>query len=468
MYKVELNNPKKVHFIGIGGISMSGLAELLHTMNFEVSGSDIKKNKNTSHLEKQGISIIYEQKAENISSDLDFIVYTSAVKEDNPEYKAAIESGIPTIDRAQLVGQVMLNYENAIAVAGTHGKTTTTSMLSLVLLEGGMDPTVSVGGILDSIGGNIRLSSDKNLFVTEACEYTNSFLKFNPSIGIILNVEAEHMDYFKTLDNVRASFRAFAERIPKDGLLIINGDIDDVEYFTRNLECNIITYSLESDKSPINNSFAHYYAKNKDYDTFGRGNYDLIVNGEFVDHIKLNVVGAHNISNSLPSIGLARYFNMTLVKIKEGILAFKGTERRFEYKGEIGGVTIIDDYAHHPTEIKATLTAAKNYPHKSLYLVFQPHTYTRTKNFFNEFVKELSEADVIILTDIYAAREKDTGDISSKDLRNELVKLGKPVYYFESFDEIENFILKNCTHGDLLITMGAGDVVNIGDSLLGL
>lgn len=468
MYKVELNKPKKVHFIGIGGISMSGLAELLHTMSFEVTGSDIKKNKNTIHLEKLGINIIYGQKAENITSDIDFIVYTSAVKEDNPEYQSAIETGIPTMDRAQLIGQLMLNYHNSIAVAGTHGKTTTTSITSLVLLEGGLDPTVSVGGILDTIGGNIRLGNDNELFVTEACEYTNSFLKFNPSIGIILNVEAEHLDYFKSLDNVRKSFKNFARRIPKDGLLIINSDIDDVEYFTEDLECNIITYSLETDKSPISNALSHYYAANIRYDSFGKGSYDLIVNGKCVEQINMNVVGVHNISNSLAAVGVASYFNIPLDKIKKGLFAFEGTERRFQYKGEIGGVTIIDDYAHHPTEINATITAAKNYPHKSMYIVFQPHTYTRTKNFLKEFAKELSLADVIILTDIYAAREKDPGDISSRDLFNELDKLGTEVYYYESFDEIENLILEKCTHGDLLITMGAGDVVNIGDSLLGL
>ena len=467
MYKVELSNPERVHFIGIGGISMSGLAELLHTMGFTITGSDIKKGKNTSHLESLGINIIYGQKAENITSSIDFIVYTSAVKEDNPEYQAAIKSGIPTMDRAELIGQIMLNYSNSIAVAGTHGKTTTTSMLSLVLLEGDLDPTISVGGILNNIGGNIKLGKDKKLFVTEACEYTNSFLKFNPHTGIILNVDAEHLDYFKTLDNIRLSFKSFAERIPEDGLLIINSDIEDVSYFTQDLDCKIITYGLKDKKSPIDNVVAHLYANNIKYDEFGKGSYDLFINGELIDRINMNVVGAHNISNSLPTIALARYFNIPLDKTKKGLLAFSGTKRRFEYRGKIGGVTIIDDYAHHPTEIKATLDAAKHYPHNQLYLVFQPHTYTRTKSFLKEFASELSKADVIILTDIYAAREKDPGDVSSKDLLEELQKIGKKAYYFESFDDIETFILKNCTHGDLLITMGAGDVVNIGESLLG-
>lgn len=467
MYKVCLNDPKRVHFIGIGGISMSGLAELLHNKGFKVSGSDSKKSKNTVHLESIGVNIIYGQRAENITSDTDFVVYTAAVKEDNPEYQAVLKANIPLIDRAQLIGQIMLNYSNAIAIAGTHGKTTTTSMNSLILLEGGLDPTISLGGILDNIGGNIHIG-ESDIFITEACEYTNSFLKFNPSIGIILNVEAEHMDYFKSLDNVRLSFRAFANRIPKDGLLIINGDIDDVEYFTEDLECKIITYSLKEKLSPISNATAHYFADNIKYDDFGKGTFDLLVDGKYIDLIQLNVVGTHNISNSLPSIALANYFDIPMDVIKKGILAFKGTERRFEYKGEIYGITIIDDYAHHPTEVKATLTAAKRYPHKSIYCVFQPHTYTRTKTFLDEFANVLSLADVIILTDIYAAREKNSVDISSEDLRRKLQELGKEVYYFKSFDEIEKFILKKCSHGDLLITMGAGDVVNIGESLLGM
>ncbi len=467
MYKVDLNSPKKVHFIGIGGISMSGLAELLHTMGFEVTGSDANKSKNTKHLEKLGVNIVYSQLAHNITSDIDFVVYTSAVKEDNPEYQAVLEAGIPIMDRAELMGQIMLYYSDSIAVSGTHGKTTTTSMISLVLLEGQLDPTVSLGGILDDIGGNIRLGESEH-FITEACEYTDSFLKFNPNVGIILNVEAEHLDYFKNLDSIRSSFKAFTKRIPNDGLLIINGDIDDVTYFTQDLENEIITYGLSSKENPIDKSHSHYFADNIKYDELGKGSYDLYLNNNYVDRIHLNVVGMHNISNSLPTVALASYLGMSIEQIKRGLLKYKGTERRFEYKGEIGGVTIIDDYAHHPTEVKATLTAAQNYPHKSIYLVFQPHTYTRTKNFLKEFASELSHADVIILTDIYAAREKDPGDISSKDLMRELVNLGNEAYYFESFDEIESFILEKCTHGDLLITMGAGDVVSIGESLLGL
>lgn len=467
MYQINFNNPIKVHFIGIGGISMSGLAELLHTMGFHVTGSDSKKSKITEHLENLGIPILYGQRPSNITSDIDLVIYTSAVKEDNPEYQAVITAGIPIMDRAELVGQVMLNYTDSIAVSGTHGKTTTTSMLSLILLEAHLDPTISVGGILNNISGNIRIGNSEH-FITEACEYTNSFLKFNPTRSIILNVEAEHLDFFKDLDDVRHSFRVFAERLPKDGLLIINSDIEKVTYFTDELPCSFMTYSTDATSTPVAGSSAHYCAVNIQFDEFGFGHYDLFENGNFLTHINLNVIGVHNVSNSLPAIALALSLNVSMDVIKAALLTFTGTERRFQYKGEIGGVTIIDDYAHHPTEVRATLTAAKNYPHKTTWCVFQPHTYSRTKAFLKEFATALSHADKIVLADIYAAREVNPGDISSKDLLNELLNLGKDAYYLESFDDIENFLLENCTNGDLLITMGAGDVVSIGESLLGM
>lgn len=466
MYQIDFKNPIHVHFIGIGGISMSGLAELLHTIGFRVSGSDAKKSKITEHLASLGINIIYGQRSSNITTDIDLVVYTSAVKADNPEYQAVVEAGIPLMERAELLGQVMLQYTDAVAISGTHGKTTTTSMISLILLEAGLDPTISVGGILDNIQGNIRIGKSEH-FVTEACEYTNSFLKFNPTTSIILNVEAEHLDFFKDLDDVRNSFRLFADRLPKNGLLIINDDIENVSYFTEDLPCKFITYSINHDNSTVSNAKAHYSATNISFDEFGHGHYDIVENGQLITHITLNVVGLHNISNSLPAIALARSLNISWDVIKKALVLFGGTERRFQYKGEIGGITIIDDYAHHPTEVIATLTAAQNYPHKSIWCVFQPHTYTRLKAFLKEFADALTLADKIVLTDIYAAREKNPGDISSKDLQEELLKLNKEVYYFDSFNEIENFLLQKCTNGDLLITMGAGDVVNIGESLLG-
>lgn len=466
MYQINFNSPIKVHFIGIGGISMSGLAELLHTMGFTVVGSDSKKSKITEHLESFGIQVFYGQRASNITADIDLAVYTAAVKETNPEYQAILNGGIPIMDRAELLGQVMKLYPDAIAIAGTHGKTTTTSMLSLILLEANLDPTISVGGILDNIQGNIRIGKSEH-FITEACEYTNSFLKFNPTKSVVLNVETDHLDFFKDLEDIRNSFRQFIDRLPENGLLIINGDIEKVSYFTEELPCSFMTYSINPQAKAVPGAAAHYTAVHIKYDNFGHGHYDLMENGTFLTHIDLNVIGSHNVSNSLPAIALARSLNISLEVIKKALSSFTGTERRFQYKGEIGGVTIIDDYAHHPTEVIATLTAAKNYPHKTTWCVFQPHTYTRTKAFLKEFATALSLADEVVLADIYAAREANPGDISSKDLQNELRKIGKDAYYLESFDEIENFLLQNCNNGDLLITMGAGDVVTIGEALLG-
>ena len=459
MYKINFNQPIHIHFIGIGGISMSGFAELLHSAGFTISGSDTKESKITKHLESLGINILYGQRASNITPNIDLVVYTAAISEDNPEFQAAVKSNIPMMDRAEMVGQVMTNYETPVAISGTHGKTTTTSMVSHIFLEADLDPTISVGGILKAIDGNLRIGKS-GYFITEACEYTNSFLKFNPLISIILNIEEDHLDFFKDIDDIRHSFHEFSKRLPKDGLLIINGEIDRWNELTNDLECNVVTYGYDPDNCT-------YAATNISYNEQGYGCYDLTKNGAFIDHIQLSVVGKHNISNSLAAICVAEHLNLPLSITKRGLMSFTGTDRRFQYKGEVGGISIIDDYAHHPTEIEATLLSASRYPHKTCWCVFQPHTYTRTRAFLKEFAKALSLADKVVLADIYAAREVNPGDISSKDLLEELKALGCDAYYFPSFDEIENFLLENCTNGDLLITMGAGDIVTVGESLLG-
>jgi UDP-N-acetylmuramate--alanine ligase len=459
MFKIDFTKPLHMHFIGIGGISMSGFAQLLHTLGFKITGSDTKQTQITNHLESIGITVFYGQRSSNITSDIDLIVYTAAINKENLELIAAISSGIPMLDRAEMIGQVMKNYESAIAVSGTHGKTTTTSMIAHILLSANFDPTISVGGILKAIDGNLRIGKS-NTFLTEACEYTNSFLKFNPTIGVILNVEEDHMDFFKNIDDIRHSFHLFSQKIPNNGILVINGEINHYDDIVNDLSCKVVTYGLLKD------SF-DFSAKNITFDEFGCGQFDLFYRGKDQGRIFLHVLGVHNISNALAAIALAFSLNISIDNIQNGLSSFTGTNRRFEHKGEIGGITVIDDYAHHPTEIEATLTSVKNYPHKTTWCVFQPHTYTRTRAFLKEFAQALSLADKVVLTDIYAAREKDPGDISSKDLKRELELLGKEVYYSPSFDDIEIFLLQNCVNGDLLITMGAGDVVMIGESLLG-
>ena len=457
MYQINFNNPIHIYFIGIGGISMSGLAQVLLDKGFSVSGSDRQPSPLTKSLEDKGAVIYYGQKYENISSDINLVVYTSAVHSDNPEMMAANDLMIPILSRAQLLGQMMKNYKTPIAVSGTHGKTTTTSMISEILLTADVDPTLSIGGIYKSINGNIRVGRGEH-FVTEACEYTNSFLSFFPKISIILNVEEDHLDFFKDIHDIRNSFHQFAKLLPKDGCLIINGTIPGIHEIINDVGCQIITYG--------DNSAYDYSPDNISYNELGCATFTLNSPDGSKDIISLGVPGEHNVYNAMAAIALSDLLSLDREIAKKALLAFTGTDRRFEYKGSFNGISVIDDYAHHPTEITATLQSAANYHNNKLWCILQPHNYTRTKAFLKDFAKALSLSDEIILAEIYAARETDTLGISSETLKKEIESLGKKCYYFPSFEEIENFVSSNCKTGDLLITMGAGDVVNISENLL--
>ena len=457
MYKVQFDHPIHIHFIGIGGISMSGLAEILIKRNFTITGSDMKASEITDHLNSIGAKVVIGQKAENITDDIALVVFTAAIHEDNPEYAAALAKGIPMISRATLLGQIMDNYSRSIAVAGTHGKTTTTSMIAHILLEAATDPTISVGGMLERIHGNIQVG-ESNLFLAEACEYTNSFLEFYPRYSIILNIEEDHMDFFKDLDDIKHSFHQFASQTAKDGLIIINGDMEFADEILEGLPQESVTFGLKETND--------YYAKDIQYDQEGNASYALFHQGEEEGRIALQVKGIHNVVNSLSAIACAKAIGLSMEDVRHGLLSFGGTKRRFEYKGSIGDVTVIDDYAHHPTEIDATLTAAKYYPHDELWVVFQPHTYTRTREFLNDFARVLAQADHVVLADIYAAREPDTGMVSSMDVARLIEEKGTDVHYFPEFDEIEKFLLGRLKGHDLLITMGAGDVYLVGEELL--
>ena len=457
MYKINFDKPIHIHFIGIGGISMSGLAEILLEEGFTVSGSDSKESPLTKKLESEGAVIHYGQCAENITDTIDCVVYTAAINRSNPELMEAVSRKIPMLTRAELLGQLMKNYDTPIAISGTHGKTTTTSMISHILLAADLDPTISVGGILKAIGGNIRVGKSET-FITEACEYTNSFLHFFPKISVILNIEEDHLDFFKDLEDIRHSFHQFAGLLPADGTLVINGEIENYPEIYEGLDCNVVTYGTADTFD--------YSAADIAYDDKGFVSFELIKHGERKGRIQLSVTGDHNVSNALASIATAELLDIPMETIQKGLLSFGGTDRRFEYKGTFNGVTVVDDYAHHPTEIAATLKAAQHYPHEKIWCVFQPHTYTRTKAFFNEFAEALSHTDHLVLADIYAARETDTLGVSSEALAEEAAKLGTDAHYFPSFAEIEAFLKENCQPGDLLITMGAGDVVKVGEELL--
>ena len=449
---------------------MSGLAHILLGRKFTVTGSDNNPSSLTDELTSEGAVIAYSQTADNITDDIDVVVYTAAISESNPELAEAKKRNIPLLTRAQLLGQLMNNYRVAVNVAGTHGKTTTTSMITQILLEGECDPTISVGGIFHSIGGNVRVGKS-DIFVTEACEYTNSFLSFNPTMDVILNVKADHLDFFKDIDDIRNSFKLFTERLPEDGTLIINTDIDDYTYFFSESSCEAITVGSSSETSM-------YSPADITFDDSGCCSYKLVVNNEasfnssFTDSesngavVNLSVPGIHNVYNSLAAIAVARKLGISTDTIIAGLNKFTGTDRRFQKKGSFKGITVVDDYAHHPDEISATLESTRHFEHNRVWCVFQPHTYSRTKALMKEFAQALCKADIVVLADIYAAREKDTLGISSKDLAKEIMQLGKECYYFPSFKEIEKFLQKNCVNGDLLITMGAGDVYKIGEALV--
>lgn len=456
-FQIDFQKPCTVHFIGIGGISMSGLAEILLDKGFCVTGSDARKSPLTMRLEEHGAKIAYGQKAENITDDIDSVIYTAAIHPDNPEFARAKEKGIPMLTRAELLGQIMTHYDNSIAVSGTHGKTTTTSMITEVFLRAKTDPTVSVGGMLDSIGGNIRVGGPRYL-VMEACEYTNSFLSFHPTLAVILNVQADHLDFFKDLDDIRHSFHLFAENVPAGGTIVINGGIDRYEEIVDGVPADIVTFGFDEKND--------YSADDISYDEFGCPSFDLCVRGEKRGRIRLGIPGEHNVLNALAAIAACDHYGIPENIIRAGLENFTGTHRRFEKKGVVNGVTIIDDYAHHPQEITATLKAAQHYPHRKLWCVFQPHTFSRTRAFLDEFAEALSLADSVVLADIFPARETNIYGVSSQDIVDRLKKKGKEAIFLPTFSEIEKYVREHCVPGDVLITMGAGDVVKVGDDLL--
>ncbi len=448
--------------LGIGGISMSGLAEVLLKEGFTVTGSDRAPSDLTRKLEDDGAGIKYNQVADNLDAfpGINVAVYTAAVHPDNPEFAECVKRDIPMLTRAQLLGQIMKNYKHSVAISGTHGKTTVTSMITHIMMSAGENPTVSVGGILPVIGGNFHLGS-KEMFVTEACEYTNSFLNFFPSIGVILNIEADHLDFFKDIEDIRNSFAAFVRTLPQDGsgTVVINNRIRDYADIVGDFNGTVITFGDES---------AMVSAQNIAYDSNANASFDLFIRGKYVDRISLHVPGEHNVHNALAAIGVALRLDIDETAFKEGLITFSGAARRFEKKGQLGDIEIFDDYAHHPQEIEATLRAAHNYPHKRIICVFQPHTYTRTRALLPEFAKALSLADEVVLADIYAARETDTLGISSKNVVD-LINKEHPgkAHYVPGFGEIENYLLGSLLPGDVCITMGAGDIYKVGERLLG-
>lgn len=434
---------------------MSGLAHISLSDGFKVTGSDRSKSKITDKLELEGAVIFEGHNAKNVCG-ADLVVHTAAVKADNPEMAAAIEQGIMLIDRAEFLGAIMKNYKHAIGIAGTHGKTTTTSMLAHALIYADADPTISVGGELDLIGGNIHCGKS-DMFVTEACEYTNSFLKFFPTIALITNIEEDHLDFFTGIEMIRESFRSYAELTRDTGHVVAFGDDENVRLTLENSDLNIITYGISDSND--------YYAENIVFNA-GCPSFDVMKDGKIVCHVSLNVPGNHNIENALATVAVCILLGIDPDICAKGIETFRGTHRRFEKKGLLNGAVILDDYAHHPTEIKTTLKAAKAFPHSRIRCIFQPHTYSRTRTLWNDFLTAFDDADELILTHIYSAREVYDGVTDPAKLTDEIKSRGIDAKYFEDFSDIVKYIKDTAKDGEIIFTMGAGDVTKIGDELI--
>ena len=445
-------NFNHIYFIGIGGISMSALAEIMIEEGIKVSGSDRSNSKIIKKLQKAGANIYINHDSKNIGDNIDLLVYTSAISDDNPELLRARELNIKIMDRAEFLGFVMKNYNHAICVSGTHGKTTTTGMLSSVLIETDLNPTIFLGGEMDSLAGGNLLHGSYDLLLTEACEYKRNFLKFNPTMEIILNIEEDHLDYYNDLNDIESAFVEYAEKLPLDGHLIVN---ETYSHLFNNIKCNVVTFGL---------SKGDYYSGN--IKLTPKPSYILMHRGEKVAEISLQVFGEHNVLNSLAVCAAGISLGLKPEVIAKGLFDFKGTHRRYEYKGEYNGATVIDDYAHHPSEMIATLKTARTYTKGKIITIFQPHTYTRTIKLLDGFAEALSLSDEAILLDIYAAREINTGEIHSKDIINKMKNSSKKAFYAESFQDAANKVKSIAKKGDTIITMGAGNVDETAELLL--
>ncbi len=434
---------------------MSGLAAVLLNNGYRVSGSDFKESSVLDKLRKKGAEIYIGHDKNNLV-DVDLVVYTAAIPESNPELAEAKKQNIPLMNRAEFLGHIMKGHKYNVAVSGTHGKTTCTSMISSITMEGNLDPTILVGGDLDLIGGNYRIG-ESDYFITEACEYKESFLKFFPYIGIILNIDADHLDYYRDIDHIYEAFKKFSTLIPKDGYLIGYGGDKRVKQILSEADCNVVSYGFDDE---------NLTAKDVTFDNRGCASFTVCENGKELFNLTLNNPGKHNILNALSATSVGLIFGVSHEDIISGLKKCLGAHKRFEFKGEKDGVTVIDDYAHHPTEIKATLSTAKKIPHNKTYCVFQPHTYTRTKTLFDEFTHCFEDADELILMDIYAAREKDTGLVSSDELGDAIRKTNLKCINVHSHDEAAEYLKNNVKSGDLVLTVGAGDVVIVGDKFL--
>jgi len=451
----------KIHMIGIGGISMSGIAQILLKWGYKITGSDRSDSDMVQRLIKAGAEVSLGHNENNIT-DQDLIIYTAAISKDNPELVKAKELGIKAMERADFLGELTKLYPKTIAISGTHGKTTTSSMISLCFLEANLDPAIQIGTILPQINENYRVS-DSEYFVIEACEYVDSFLKFYPYTEIILNIEAEHLDYFKDINAIYDSFIKFTEKLPTNGNLIINIDDNGCNDIIKRLrkDINIITYSIKNPNADI-------YAFDIHFKEDGCAIFDVKLKDKEINNIELNIIGLHNVSNACACIATCLAHNIKTEVIKQALNKFQGSQRRFEFKGLTkNNSKVYDDYAHHPTEIKAILSAVKKMKHNKIITVFQPHTYSRVKTLFKDFITAFEDTDELVITDIYAAREMDDGAVSS-DILVKMINESYPnkATYISNFENIVKYLDKNSKEDDLILLLGAGTIVQLSKQLV--
>ena len=449
---------KNIHMIGIGGVSMSGIAAILKNWGFHITGSDTSNSESVRLLLDRGIKVTIGHNLEDVAAS-DVVVYSAAVKQTDPEILEAKRLNIPTIERADFLGELTRCYKDTICISGTHGKTTTTSMVSLCFIEALKDPSIQVGAFLKPLNGNYRVGNSEH-FIIEACEYVESFLKFSPKAEIILNIDNDHLDYFKTFDNIKSAFIKYVKLLPDDGILIINGDDSNCLDLPQYTNCKCISYGITNKNTDF---FAVDIVFNKD----GFAEFDVYHHNQFFDRISLSVPGMHNVLNALACIALCTEYGIDKKDIKNALLKFTGAHRRFEFKGKINGIaSVYDDYGHHPTEILATAKSLMNKEYNKSWVIFQPHTYSRTKNLLDDFAKALLNFDNIVILDIYAARENNVYGISSRDLADKISSFGKDAKYIPDFDDCVSYIKENVQKDDIVITLGAGTVTEIGPLLV--
>ena len=446
---------KTIHFIGIGGISMSGIAEIVISLGANVTGSDITPSTITENLIKKGVDIKYGHHPEMLKN-ADIVVYTAAISQDDPEMLAAKKLKKVTYERAEFLGIIMKNYENCLCISGTHGKSTTTGMVSSIFLEANLNPTIQIGAILPAINSNSKIGSNKYL-IMEACEYVDSFLHFHPTSIIITNIDDDHLDYFKNLDNIKKSFNKYVNLLPENGILVKNNDDANSKNIEQGFKGKVITYGI--------NKNADYQAQDIIIDNFGHYSFNIVYENKILTNITLGVFGKHNIYNALAAFALCSNYITDVATIKKGLEKYHGVGRRFEYLGKYNNALIYDDYAHHPTEIKTVLNSVKQIKHKKNYVIFQSHTFSRTKEHLDEFADILAEFDNIIIAPIYPARETNIYNISEDMLVDKIKAKNPHVIYIADFAKITDYIKEKVQDGDLVITVGAGPVNKIAQDL---